>query len=212
MFRLELGFGAKGKDQFSALVFYVNRAVTIHKMRIHFLDPEAKRFGVTDYYNHDLNEGLNEQKVSYSWQNLSKLTRITFVNRGCHCSKPASFHVFLEVQYSNVSSEVSPVFASADPVLSRDLAKLLESGNHADVTFSLRGEKIVAHKAVLSARCEYFERMFQSDVKENVSGQIEVTDISLEVFKELLQFFYSGQPPKFAGQETLRLLSAADKY
>ena len=44
--------------------------------------------------------------------------------------------------------------------------RLQESGLHADVTFQVHGENVVAHRCVLSARCRYFMDMFKTKWKD----------------------------------------------
>ena len=93
-----------------------------------------------------------------------------------------------------------------------DLVKMLEEPTNSDVTFLVGGERILAHKAILSARSEYFKAMFGSDVKENVLNEVDISDVEPKVFKGLLQFLYSGLPPKNLSEISLDLLVVADKY
>jgi len=96
--------------------------------------------------------------------------------------------------------------------LQKNLGELLESGRDTDVTFLVRGEKIKAHKTLLSVRCPYFERMFQSQMNEAVTNEIHVSDVSPAVFREMLNFIYTEQGPQYSEETTLELLSTADKY
>ena len=68
------------------------------------------------------------------------------------------------------------------------------------------------NKAVLSARSKYFERMFDSSMKENLSNEVEVPDVTPVVFEALLKFLYSGLEPKNLNEIFLELLVVADKY
>jgi len=93
-----------------------------------------------------------------------------------------------------------------------DLLKLLENQTNADVTFSVQGEKIKAHKLILLARSEYFANMFKSEMVENITNEVEVPDVDPLVFKGLLEYLYSGKPPKNLYKISLDLLVVADKY
>jgi aconitase A len=62
---------------------------------------------------------------------------------------------------------------------------MLSSEKHADVTFSVEGQLIRAHRCVLCARSEYFETMLGSQFREGESREslgldgTETFDISL---------------------------------
>jgi len=200
LFRLELDF-KESTNVLGAYFVPINKAVTVFKMKAFLLDERCRivRELVSDH------QAIAPKNGRFGWAD--------FHNIGTYCgNRPlVKWHFIFELEY-NAPFKPSPASTTPDPDLHLDLGKLLTSKRHADVTFLVEGESIVAHKAVLSARCQYFERMFESDVKENISNQIEVTDIDSAVFKEMLLFLYSGQPPKLSAVKALNLLSAADKY
>jgi len=43
-----------------------------------------------------------------------------------------------------------------------DLKKLFDNKMYSDIKFKVEGEEIPAHKALLAAKCPYFERAFSS--------------------------------------------------
>jgi len=96
--------------------------------------------------------------------------------------------------------------------MSGDLLKLLESAECADITFTFGGEEIKAHKAILITRSKYYSGMFQSKLMEDTSSKIEVTDADPKVFRGMLEFLYSGLPPKQLNDIALDLFVTADKY
>ena len=86
-----------------------------------------------------------------------------------------------------------------------------------DVTFSITTSESIspstfyAHKAVLAARSPVFAKMFEHDLQESTTNSVTLSDITPEVFKELLTYIYTGQAPNIqvlAGD----LLNAAEKY
>lgn len=95
--------------------------------------------------------------------------------------------------------------------LSRDFQSLLLCQNTSDVDIIIGKKTFPSHKMILSARCPVFSAMFASPTKENISSEIEITDIEEDVFEELLYFIYTGRSPK---QNDLaeNLYIAADKY
>ena len=78
------------------------------------------------------------------------------------------------------------------PDLSSDLLQFYHSQDNADVTFSFEGKELKAHKLILSARSDYFRRMFSAEMKENQTGEIKIIDFEPDVFEEALIFLYSG--------------------
>ena len=85
-----------------------------------------------------------------------------------------------QLEYEEPSRDKSSV-REALPDLSLqiqdDLLKLLESSNNADVTFLVQGQRLSGHKGILSARSKYFERMFDSTLRENVFNEVVVPDV-----------------------------------
>ena len=66
----------------------------------------------------------------------------------------------------------SAVAASKGPMapLAADLLRMLSSEKYADVTFSVEGQLIGAHRSVLCARSEYFATMLGSQFREGESA------------------------------------------
>lgn len=58
--------------------------------------------------------------------------------------------------------------------LEQDMEQFLKSVGHdfCDITLMLDGSPIRGHKAVLAARCSYFEAMFRSFMPENSIVQV----------------------------------------
>ncbi|GAB2210111.1 hypothetical protein Drorol1_Dr00015366 [Drosera rotundifolia] len=112
-----------------------------------------------------------------------------------------------------------------DDSLSFDYLNLLFSGQaFSDVTFSVEGRLVHAHRCILAARCLFFRKFFCSPADQGGAGDphgrnhvglgsprsggggsgstavIPVNSVSYEVFMLLLQFLYSGRvslvPPK----------------
>lgn len=115
-----------------------------------------------------------------------------------------------------------------------DLRRLLSDESYADVCFEVDGEKLRAHVAILSARCDYFRRMFQSGMAEcRVSDAAEdgcpgsatdgifgppirrvvITDCGAPAFRQLLFWLYSGAIDAALPTEELAcILRLADVY
>jgi len=72
------------------------------------------------------------------------------------------------------------------------------------------GTEFEAHKAVLAARSPVFAAMFEHEMEERKKNRVEITDVDVEVLREMLRFIYTGKSnalDKMADD----LLAAADK-
>jgi len=92
-----------------------------------------------------------------------------------------------------------------------DMERLLDSGTLTDVTIKCENRIIECHKAILSARSTVFRAMFQHDMRENKSNEINISDIDFMTVRDMVRFIYSGRCSDLADKSDL-LLAAADKY
>ena len=100
-----------------------------------------------------------------------------------------------------------------EPQMSKDLLRMLESENFADVTFVVGDTKVKAHKCILASRSNFFENMFSVGMREAQESVISVQDISLPTFRKLLEFIYSDQLVKIENaDQAIDVLVAANKY
>ncbi len=94
--------------------------------------------------------------------------------------------------------------------MKRNFGTLLKTGNFSDVIFVVENKELYAHKAIICARSPVFAGMFSSDCKENNENQVNIHDVPVKVFEELLQFMYTNQITQ-VGKYATELLMAADK-
>jgi len=139
--------------------------------------------------------------------------RKLFIERECHIKCHA-----LEGDYLKIVCEIEVIEASMSSMIHhkqfiKDLDHLfLDQTNNYDVTLTC-GEKVFyCHKWMLSARSPVFKAMFQSNMKENELGTVEIEDIQQEVVSELLQYIYSGTMSLNFEKYGKELLAAAEKY
>ena len=80
-----------------------------------------------------------------------------------------------------------------------------------DLTIKCGGEEFKVHKAVLASQSPFFRRMLESDVKEQRTSVIEISDTDPQVISNLLTYLYTGKAPDV---DTLAndLLVVANKY
>lgn len=86
-----------------------------------------------------------------------------------------------------------------------------ENEEFSDITFSVGGKDILAHKKILAAKSPLFAATFKCKVEESKPNRVVITDMKYEVFREMLRYIYTG---KSSNIETMAedLLAAAGKY
>ena len=75
------------------------------------------------------------------------------------------------------------------PTVAEDIAGLFLLVDFADVTFTVGGAQVPAHRAVLAARSEYFRAMFRFDA---CSSAICIKGTTATAFRAVLQYLYTG--------------------
>uniref|UniRef100_A0A2C9TZG3 BTB domain-containing protein n=1 Tax=Manihot esculenta TaxID=3983 RepID=A0A2C9TZG3_MANES len=98
------------------------------------------------------------------------------------------------------------------------LKQLYSAGEYSDVNMYIEGHGLVAqpHRVILSLWSVPFAKMFTNGMSESSSSDVSLTDVSLEAFKIMLDFMYSGEisleDSKDFGNLLLQLLLLADKF
>jgi len=92
-----------------------------------------------------------------------------------------------------------------------DMESLLRSQTYTDVLVTCGNKKFQCHKNILTCRSPVFKTMLESNMKEKEAGSIEIKDMKLEVFEDLLKYIYSGEAPNI-DEHAEELFAAADLY
>lgn len=104
---------------------------------------------------------------------------------------------------------------SVGTTLEHDMAVFLKSTGKefCDINLVLDNDVIPAHKAVLAARCAYFQAMFRSFNPADNIVNIQIGDVkpSLESFNSLLRYIYYGET-KMPTEDSLYLFQAPCFY
>nr|CAB3490367.1 unnamed protein product [Digitaria exilis] len=112
---------------------------------------------------------------------------------------------------------VAQLPAAPQPELHRHLGQLLAIRVGGDVTFSVAGEVITAHRCVLAVRSSVFMAELFGPMKEKASGcVITIDDMEARVFRAMLHFIYTDTMPEMEEGDKMtmsqHLLVAADRY
>lgn len=89
--------------------------------------------------------------------------------------------------------------------------KLYLNPEISDVNFIFNNgeQKLTSHKVILAAGSPVFQQMFFGSLKKN--GDVSITDVSIDSFKEFLQFFYL-QKVTLTMEKIEEVAYLADKY
>jgi hypothetical protein len=108
---------------------------------------------------------------------------------------------------------VSPRFANINKEAHNapSFKLLLEDPSFADVTFNIGGSRIPAHKNILVTRSDYFRAMFCGGMKENKQNEISICNIEQDIFKNVLEFLYTGNV-EVNDKNIVPMLTAAEMF
>jgi len=95
--------------------------------------------------------------------------------------------------------------------LSGHLRKMMDSHQFSDFKIICQGEIIHCHRNMLAARSDIFGAMFEHDMKESTTGEVEIKDFELETVQAVLLFIYTGEV-EYNEENTKQLIRAADYY
>ena len=104
--------------------------------------------------------------------------------------------------------DVMPVSSLKD-----DLSSLVGSRQFADIQFIIQGTTIYAHHCILFARNPVFSRLwFEGGMIESVTRQVVIDNVSVDIFKQLLIYIYSGNVQLSSVEQALDLICVSDRY
>ena len=91
-----------------------------------------------------------------------------------------------------------------------DFTALLRSGSHTDMVIRCGAETIPCHKAILAARSPVFSAMFQHNMTEARTHEVDIPDLTPHTVNLMLEYIYGGVYTHDSATEDL--LPTADKY
>ena len=93
-----------------------------------------------------------------------------------------------------------------------DIGAFFGNKNFSDIKLTVNGKDFHAHKIMLAARSSVFAAMFEHEMTENINNTVNITDISYNIFEEVLRYIYTGKISSLSDETAIELLVAADKY
>lgn len=143
-------------------------------------------------------------KASLKQDHIEELTRFTSqfqINRVTRT----------DILYPAVDMPEEAGIADSSP-LEADFEKLLSSGLRHDVVFRVGANRFPAHRAVLSARCEYFRALLAGNMRESSSKELMLgDDVDADAFRLVLRHLY-GMKVDLSDADPLIMLELCDRY
>lgn len=122
--------------------------------------------------------------------------------------------VFGEIKHIPPRPEPSTPYTDAERTkssLSADLAKFFHADRDKDIILIAKGGvRIGAHKAILMARSDVFMAMFDHDMVEKKSNEVNLEDMEPEIVKAMVHFMYTDEIYNL--EQATDLLLAADRF
>jgi len=95
--------------------------------------------------------------------------------------------------------------------LANDYEMLFLSKDSSDVIIRCGDKVFNCHKIVLASRSPVFKTMLESNMREKITGDVEIKNMDHEVLEDLLKYIYSGVAPN-VDAHSKELFAAADLY
>ncbi|KAK3090186.1 hypothetical protein FSP39_009884 [Pinctada imbricata] len=84
-------------------------------------------------------------------------------------------------------------FGNPHSYLVEGIRRMYNEGQYTDITIKITNQTFQCHSLVLSSVSAYFEAMFNSGMKESREMTVTLHDIAPDMFREVLNFVYSGK-------------------
>ncbi|KAL4224359.1 Leucine-zipper-like transcriptional regulator 1 [Mactra antiquata] len=190
VYRLALKFHMKRLEQLcvqylEASIGHNNVLVTLQnaaRMNLEFLKEYCLKFIVKDH-------NYNTIIMSTEFETLEQTLMVEIIRRKTHPNTRCQAEHYTDQSLTNS--------------LEKDMEEFLKINGQefCDITLMLDDVAIQAHKAVLAARCTYFESMFRSFMPENNIVTIAIGEVipSRQAFDSLMRYIYYGEvsmPPE----------------
>ncbi|XP_038959269.1 TD and POZ domain-containing protein 2-like [Rattus norvegicus] len=115
--------------------------------------------------------------------------------------------------FSTPGHNMTPTNKDPRQMLADDIGELWKNSLFTDCSLVVAGQEFRAHKAILAARSPVFRAMFEHEMLESLTNRVEIHDIHLQVFKEMMAFIYTGKAPHLHSHSMATdLLAAAEMY
>ena len=146
------------------------------------------------------------------------ITRDSFLSPAQVLTPDDKFTLLCKVSVLQDSFSISgqnprPAIKVTRCTLEDDVGELWENPLFTDCSLLVAGHEFRAHKVILAARSPVFRAMFEHQMEERLANCFEIQELDFQVFKEMMDFIYTGKAPTLHSHSmACDVLPAADKY
>ena len=133
-----------------------------------------------------------------------------FTSTDTNLEQTASFPFTVTFNVKLISTVKNEVLRVVDSTWKDQLWASSVTRKLTDVELLVGEKTFSAHRSLLSIRSPVFEAMFNSGMKEAVTGQVQIGDVEPNIFGHFLHFLYTGMLEPGADKEEIYPL--ADRY
>ncbi|XP_033115471.1 rho-related protein racA-like [Anneissia japonica] len=122
----------------------------------------------------------------------------------------------LEEVIKNIENDEEFLNPSIGTFLNDEMGKqakqiFLNQSGLSDIRFNVEGTTVFAHKIVLATRSEVMSAMFSGNYADGNSGEVSITDATLENFLALLEYLYTDHSP-IEGKDSIGIMILGDRF
>merc|ERR1719187_1455290 len=100
-----------------------------------------------------------------------------------------------QVKDSRHVSDISSIIPASMGEFVKDMKSIVGHEGTTDFSITCNGKIFMCHKNVLSARSEYFKKMFESNTIEKIMNNLDIKATSYTAVEKMLSYIYSGKLP-----------------
>jgi len=93
-----------------------------------------------------------------------------------------------------------------------NLAGMRRDGVLTDLTIVVEGRNFPVHRVVVAASSPYFRALLTNAMAESFVSSVELKQVSVEAFEEILNFMYTGEATISSLLHAVELLAAAEQF
>ena len=127
----------------------------------------------------------------------------------CKSREQTTFRIYDLFYIRGVHENYS--YELCDSLMKEEMQRTVGNLGMADVEFLVSDRSIWAHKAIVCARSPVFSAMFATEMRESATGRVKIDDVTPKVFRQFLQFLYTGSLGT-SFYNNRQLAYCADKY
>ncbi|XP_015124904.1 TD and POZ domain-containing protein 3 [Diachasma alloeum] len=123
-----------------------------------------------------------------------------------------SFVATCKIKY--IDAIATPALPSSSTSFSNnEFQPFLLQSTFSDARIIISGEELPVHKVILAAHSPVFLSMFESEMKEGTNNEVVISDVKLDVMKNVLSYLYTGSDQALNDVDmAMKMLIVAEKY